>query len=66
MSHFDPPLSKQRQAEIAGALAALKRARIRAEEIAAATGTSLIFWQDGRTVRVEPRPSSNDEPDEQA
>jgi hypothetical protein len=37
------------------ALAALKRARRRAEEIAAATGTMLIQSADGKPVRVRPR-----------
>jgi MYXO-CTERM domain-containing protein len=36
------------------ALAALKRARKRAEEIAAATGTAVIQWEDGRIVRFYP------------
>jgi hypothetical protein len=37
-----------------GALAALKRARKRAEEIAAATSTALVQWQDGKIVYVYP------------
>jgi hypothetical protein len=41
--------------EVAGALAALRRARQRAEEIAAATGTALIQSVDGKPVRVQPR-----------
>ena len=40
--------------ETAGALAALERARQRAEEIAAATGTALIQAVDGKPVRVQP------------
>lgn len=44
-----------RQVEVEGALQALRRARVRAEEIARATGTVLIEWRDGRTVRVDPR-----------
>jgi hypothetical protein len=36
------------------ALEALKRARKRAEEIAAATGTAIIQWEDGRIVRFYP------------
>jgi hypothetical protein len=47
--------SAQARKEIAGALAALKRARIRAEEIAAATGTMLIEAVDGKPIRVKPR-----------
>lgn len=46
-----PPLDE----ETAGALAALERARHRAEEIAAATGTALIQAVDGKPVRVQPR-----------
>jgi hypothetical protein len=38
----------------AGSLAAMKRARLRAEEIAARTGTVLIQAVDGKPVRVEP------------
>lgn len=41
--------------ETAGALAALQRARQRAEEIAATTGTALIQAVDGKPVRVQPR-----------
>lgn len=47
--------SAQARKEVAGALAALKRARIRAEEIAAATGTMLIEAVNGKPVRVKPR-----------
>jgi hypothetical protein len=43
--------------ETAGALAALKRARRRAEEIAARTGTALIQAVDGKPVRVQPPPA---------
>lgn len=34
------------------ALEALKRARKRAEKLAAATGTAIISWENGRIVRV--------------
>ena len=37
-----------------GALAALKRSRRRAEEIAAKTNTALILAVDGKPVRVAP------------
>lgn len=40
--------------EIDGALAALKRARLRAEAVAAATDTDLVFERNGRLVRVRP------------
>ena len=43
--------------EVAGALAALRRARRRAEEIAAATGTALVLQIDGKVVRVYPQAS---------
>lgn len=36
------------------ALAALKRARLRAERLAAATGTDIIEAVDGKPVRVRP------------
>jgi broad specificity phosphatase PhoE len=35
-------------------LAALKRARLRAEEVARTTGTQLVQWEDGRVVYVDP------------
>lgn len=41
--------------EIAGEVAAFKRARRRAEEVAAATGTALVFVKDGRVIRVRPK-----------
>ena len=47
--------------ESAGALAALKRARKRAENLAARTGTALIQAVDGRPVRVEP-PTEAEQP----
>ena len=43
-------------AEIAGEMAAFKRARRRAEAVAAATGTALVFVRDGRIVRIRPKP----------
>jgi hypothetical protein len=42
-------------AEIAGEVAAFKRARRRAEAVAAATGTALVFVKDGRVVRIRPK-----------
>jgi hypothetical protein len=36
------------------ALAALKRARKRAEELAAATGTAIVEWRDGKLIRIYP------------
>lgn len=38
--------------ELAGAMAALRRARKRAEEIAAATGTAIVLEIDGKIVRA--------------
>ena len=43
--------------EIAGALAALKRARLRAEAVAAATGTNLVFEKNGQLIKVRPSPA---------
>lgn len=41
---------------IEATLAALRRARRRAERIALATGTCIIEAVDGKPVRVSPRP----------
>ena len=38
-----------------GAMAALRRARLRAEREASRTGTSLVVVVDGQTVLVPPR-----------
>ena len=43
--------------ELAGALAALKRARRRAEKTARDTGTMIILSKDGKPVRVPPPPA---------
>lgn len=37
--------------ELSGSLSALRRAGIRARQIAAQTGTALIVWRDGKIVR---------------
>ncbi len=47
-------------AEIAGEVAAFKRARRRAEVLAAATGTALVFVRDGRVIRIRPDPALAD------
>lgn len=47
-------------AEIAGEVAAFKRARRRAEVVAAATGTALVIVRDGRIVRIRPQPALAD------
>ena len=39
-----------------GVLAALRRARLRAERLALTTGTCLVVAVDGEPVRVQPRP----------
>lgn len=41
-----------------GAMAALRRARLRAEREASRTGTSLVVVVDGKTVLVQPRPEA--------
>ncbi len=41
------------------ALKALKRARRRAEELAASTGTALIQAVDGKPIRVQPPTSEH-------
>jgi hypothetical protein len=43
-------------ADVVAGLAALRRARLRAERLALATGTYLIEAADGKPVRVVPRP----------
>ena len=48
------PGEKERQ----DALAALKRARQRAERLAAATGTAIIEARDGKPVRISPSDDS--------
>ena len=53
-------------AEFEGALAAMKRARLRAEEIARATGTHLVEVHDGKVVFVQPPPLRTSEPVEEA
>ncbi len=53
------------ETERMGALAAMKRARLRAEELARATGTHLVEVHDGKVVFVQPPPSAA-EPVEEA
>ena len=48
------------ETERMGALAAMKRARLRAEEIARATGTHLVEVHDGKVVFVQPPPREAD------
>jgi hypothetical protein len=43
-----------------GALAALRRARLRAERLALTTGTCLVVAVDGMPVRVQPCPAVAD------
>jgi hypothetical protein len=49
-----PPIKNEPRTDPESALAALKRARKRAEELAAATGTAVILWKDGQIVRIYP------------
>jgi len=53
MSTASPP-KKAPRTDPESALEALKRARKRAEEIASATGTAVIQWENGKIVRVYP------------
>jgi hypothetical protein len=46
--------SKGPRTDAQSALNALIRARKRAEEVAAATGTAIIQWENGRIVRIYP------------
>lgn len=60
MTSKEPKRAADSDPEIAGALAALKRARLRAEAVAAATGTALVFAINGELVRVRPEPARAD------
>ena len=42
-------------ADIRGALAAIKRAAVRARQLAEQTGTDLIVMREGKVVRVPPK-----------
>ncbi len=49
-SNIDPKLQK----EVEGILAAMRRAKRRAEDLAIATGTKLVESEDGRVVLLGP------------
>jgi len=49
-TNLDPELQKEAE----GVLAALRRAKRRAEDLAIATGTKLVESRDGKTVLVGP------------
>jgi hypothetical protein len=51
-STFKP--TEEDEAQMVRILAALKRARLRAEEVARATGTKLVQWENGKIVYVDP------------
>jgi len=51
------PLSMAKDPWLAAALAALRRARKRAEEIARRTGTQLVLAKDGQPYLVDPGPA---------
>jgi len=55
--------SKATDPDFAGTEAALRRAALRAREIARRTGTPLVFWRDGRIVYeyVDPIEEGNPE-----
>ena len=48
------PLTMAKDPWLTGALAALRRAQCRAEEIARQTGTPLVLAKDGQLVLVDP------------
>ena len=48
------PTPKVSRTDPYAALEALKRARKRAEEIAAATDTAIVQWEEGKIVRIYP------------
>jgi hypothetical protein len=46
--------TEEDEAQMVRILAALKRARLRAEEVARVTGTQLVQWEHGKVVYVDP------------
>jgi hypothetical protein len=50
----------QTESSAEGAMAALRRARLRAERLALTTATCLVVVVDGMPVRVQPRPAVAD------
>ena len=45
------PIEKAKDLDLAGSAEAMRRAAIRARQIAAQTGTALIVWRDGKIQR---------------
>jgi hypothetical protein len=64
MSNEDP--QKRLVTDEVGAMAALRRARLRAEREALRTGTNLVLVVDGKTVLVPPRSEAAIEAEEAA
>lgn len=58
---MSPPPLGHRELAVAG-LAALRRARVRAEDVARATGTLLVFAENGRVVHVRPADAAATQP----
>jgi len=54
------PVSMAKDPWIAAALAALVRARRRAEEVARQTGTKLVLCEGGRLSLVDPPPAEQE------
>lgn len=54
------PVSMAKDPWIAAALAALARARRRAEEVARQTGTKLVLCEDGQLAFVDPPPEQKE------
>ncbi|XAH23429.1 hypothetical protein AAFF27_26190 [Xylophilus sp. GW821-FHT01B05] len=54
LAHYGP-LTAAEDANIKGAMAAMKRAALRARQLAEQTGTDLIVVRAGQVVRVPPR-----------
>lgn len=60
-----PPVRPSKDNLFVAALAALRRARKRAEAVARATGTDLVESVDGKPVRVPPPVAATPDPRKQ-
>ena len=56
------PFTMAKDPWLAGALAALRRAQRRAEEVARQAGTPLVLAENGRPILVDPGPPARKEP----
>ena len=56
------PDRSETDADFEGSLAAMRRAALRARQVALQTGTDLILVRAGQLVRVSPQPQPEPEP----